>query len=109
MSQVQNSDTTLFDDDAVTPQRAMELLFGEDSLERAVQIEDEAEVGVIGAGLDWGNAMPKLMLNPTLFGRLTTLRISLNLEARLLIEIVNQLRTALKFKEEFMESTDVTL
>ncbi|MUG91117.1 hypothetical protein F7734_00815 [Scytonema sp. UIC 10036] len=89
MSQVQNSDTTLFDDDAITPQRAMELLFGEGSLERAVQIEDEAEVDTIGAGLDWGNAMPKLMLNSTLFGRLTTLRVSLNLEARLLIETWN--------------------
>jgi hypothetical protein len=89
MSQIQNSDSTLLDDDAISPERAMELLFGEGSLERAVQIEDEAGVGIIGAGLDWGKEWPKLMLNPALLGRLTTLRISLNLEARLLIETWN--------------------
>jgi len=69
----------------VTTQEAIDLLFGEGWLEEAVRIEDEANC-TIGAGLDWDNALPPLMLNLPLFGRLSTLRVSLNREIRLIIE-----------------------
>nr|MDZ8016357.1 hypothetical protein [Nostoc sp. ZfuVER08] len=69
----------------VTTQEAIDLLFGEGWLDEAVRIEDEANC-TIGAGLDWGNALPPLMLNLPLFGRLSTLRVSLNREIRLIIE-----------------------
>ncbi|MBW4566410.1 MAG: hypothetical protein KME32_36255 [Mojavia pulchra JT2-VF2] len=69
----------------VTTQEAIDLLFGEGWLDEAVRIEDEANC-TIGAGLDWGNALPSLMLNLPLFGRLSTLRVSLNREIRQIIE-----------------------
>jgi hypothetical protein len=63
----------------------MDLLFDDNYLKKAVA--SEALVGGnIGAGLDWGNACPKLLPNLPLLGRLTTLRISLNREIRLTIE-----------------------
>ncbi|MBD2414648.1 hypothetical protein FACHB389_05500 [Nostoc calcicola FACHB-389] len=71
--------------ESITTQEAIDLLFGEGWLEEAVCIEDEANC-TIGAGLDWGNALPPLMLNLPLFGRLSTLRVSLNREVRLIIE-----------------------
>ncbi|WP_066613328.1 hypothetical protein [Scytonema hofmannii] len=53
-------------------------------------IADEGEVGGnIGAGLDWGLLMGSLLSDLPLLGRLTTLRISLNREARLTIEALN--------------------
>lgn len=63
--------------ESITTQEAINLLFGEGWLEEAVCIEDEANC-TIGAGLDWGNALAPLMLNLPLFGRLSTLRVSLN-------------------------------
>jgi len=69
----------------ITPQEAMDLLFGEGWLEESACIEDELNCS-IGAGLDWGNALGSLMLNLPLFGRLSTLRVSLNREVRLIIE-----------------------
>ncbi|BAY50417.1 hypothetical protein SAMD00079811_80460 (plasmid) [Scytonema sp. HK-05] len=71
--------------ESITTQEAIDLLFGEGWLEDAVCIEDEANC-TIGAGLDWGSAFAPLMLNKTLFGRLSTLRVSLNREVRLIIE-----------------------
>ncbi|BAY41939.1 hypothetical protein NIES2111_63350 (plasmid) [Nostoc sp. NIES-2111] len=62
----------------------MNLLLDEEYLRQAAQAED-AVGGNIGAGLDWGSAFGDLMLNFELLGRLTTLRISLNKEVRLLI------------------------
>ncbi len=69
----------------VTTQEAIHLLFGEGWLEEAVRIEEEVNV-TIGAGLDWGSALAPLMLNLPLLSRLSTLRVSLNREVRLIIE-----------------------
>ncbi|GAA6616253.1 hypothetical protein [Scytonema sp. NUACC26] len=69
----------------VTTQEAVDLLFGEGWLEEAVRIEEEVNV-TIGAGLDWGGLLTPLMLNLPLFSRLSTLRVSLNREVRLIIE-----------------------
>ncbi len=74
--------------ESITPQEAMDLLFGEEWLEEGVRLEDEANCS-ISAGLDWGNALAPLMVNLPLFGRLSTLRISLNREVRLIIETWN--------------------
>ena len=66
----------------------MDLLFDDNYLKKA--LADEALVGGnIGAGLDWGSAYPKLLLDLPLLGRLTTLRVSLNREIRLTIETWN--------------------
>lgn len=59
-------------------------LMSEEWLRKAVESEDLVR-GNIGAGLSWGNIFGELMLNPELFGRLTTLRISLNREIRLML------------------------
>ncbi len=81
--QQQNNNSQV--NEPVTTQEAIDLLFGEGWLDEAVRIEDEANC-TIGAGLDWGHALPPLMLNLPLFGRLSTLRVSLNREIRLIIE-----------------------
>jgi hypothetical protein len=78
-------------ENAVNP---MDLLFDEEWLRKAVEAEDKAG-GNIGAGLDWGSGFGDLMLNLELLGRLTTLRISLNREVRLLLNNWN-LGTATK-------------
>jgi hypothetical protein len=62
----------------------MDLLFDENYLKEAVAAEALVG-GNIGAGLDWGNAYPKLLLNLSLLERLTTLRVSLNREIKLTI------------------------
>jgi len=62
----------------------MDLLFDEKWLRKAVEAEDKV-AGNIGAGLDWGSGFSDLMLNLELLGRLTTLRVSLNREVRLLL------------------------
>lgn len=67
-------------------EEAIELFFGKSSATRDAQFEEEADVPNIGAGLDWGSALPKLLLNPGLYWRLKTLRISLNREMRLTLE-----------------------
>ncbi|BAZ33687.1 hypothetical protein NIES4074_63800 (plasmid) [Cylindrospermum sp. NIES-4074] len=72
----------------------MDLLFDEKWLRKAVEVEDKVG-GNIGAGLDWGSGFSDLMLNLELLGRLTTLRISLNREVRLLLNNWN-LGTATK-------------
>ncbi len=72
----------------------MDLLFDEQWLRKAVEAEDLVN-GNIGAGLDWGSKFGELILNPELFGRLKTLRISLNREVRLMINDWN-LGTAAK-------------
>jgi hypothetical protein len=77
MSQQEDNNQELFLD-------PMDLLLNEDWLRKSAQLEDEAG-GNIGAGLDWGDALGELMFNPELFGRLITLRISLNREVRLLL------------------------
>ncbi|MGH1393620.1 MAG: hypothetical protein ACRAVC_06245 [Trichormus sp.] len=81
--QQQNSNFEL--DESITTQEAMNLLFREGWLEEAVCIEDEVNCS-IGAGLDWGSALAPLMLNLPLLSRLSTLRISLNREVKLIIE-----------------------
>jgi hypothetical protein len=66
----------------------LDLLLDPEYMKQA--IADEAIVGGnIGAGLDWGPNIGKLLSDLTLLGRLTTLRISLNKEARLAIEALN--------------------
>ncbi|MBD2415961.1 hypothetical protein FACHB389_30625 [Nostoc calcicola FACHB-389] len=78
-------------ENAVNP---IDLLFDEEWLRKAVEAEDKVG-GNIGAGLDWGSGFGDLMLNLELLGRLTTLRISLNREVRLLLNNWN-LGTATK-------------
>jgi hypothetical protein len=63
----------------------LDLLFDDNYLSQAVA--DETEFGgSIGAGLDWGSRMGNLLADLTLLGRMTILRVSLNREARLIIE-----------------------
>jgi hypothetical protein len=83
--------STFNQENAVNP---MDLLFDEKWLRKAVEAEDKVG-GNIGAGLDWGSGFGDLMLNFELLGRLTTLRISLNREVRLLLNNWN-LGTATK-------------
>ena len=64
---------------------AINLLFNPTSFQEAIQIEDETDCDVT-AGLDWGLAIPALLQNPGMFGRMTQLRVSLNRELRLLIK-----------------------
>ncbi|MDD1438491.1 hypothetical protein MEN24_19615, partial [Dolichospermum sp. ST_sed10] len=64
---------------------AIDLLFNPASLQAAIQIEDETDCDVT-AGLDWGLAIPALLQNPGMFGRMTQLRVSLNRELLLLIK-----------------------
>ncbi|NJR19763.1 MAG: hypothetical protein HC785_31640 [Calothrix sp. CSU_2_0] len=85
MKEQQNLNT-LFPDNLISRDEAVELLFGKGTLDNNVQIEEESEVGNIGAGLDWGSTQAKLLLNPGLYWRLKTLRISLNREIRLTID-----------------------
>ncbi|BCL39770.1 hypothetical protein [Nostoc sp. MS1] len=66
------------------PANPMNLLLDKEYLRQAVQAE-ELVGGNIGAGLDWGSAFGDLMLNFEIMGRLTTLRVSLNKEVRLLL------------------------
>ena len=63
----------------------MDLLLNEEWLRKSIQTEEEVGSN-IGAGLDWGSGFDQLLLNPELFYRLKTLRISLNREVRLLIK-----------------------
>ena len=63
----------------------VDLLLNEEWLRKSIQAEEEVG-GNIGAGLDWGSGFSQLLLNPQLFYRLKTLRISLNREVRLLIK-----------------------
>jgi hypothetical protein len=63
----------------------MDLLLNEEWLRKSIQAEEEVGSN-IGAGLDWGSSFEQLLLNPELFYRLKTLRISLNREVRLLIK-----------------------
>jgi hypothetical protein len=71
--------------DIVNITEAIDLLFAPESLNIATRKEDEADCNV-GAGLDWGSDVRKFIQNPTLLGRLTQLRVSLNREVRLLLE-----------------------
>lgn len=82
--QLGNPDTS----DSITTQEAIDLLFGSAWLEETDRIEDEENYS-LSAGLDWGNKLPHLMLNLPLFSRLSTLRVSLNREAKLIIEAGN--------------------
>ncbi|MBD2204466.1 hypothetical protein H6G33_06385 [Calothrix sp. FACHB-1219] len=72
----------------ITTQEAVNLLFGEGWLNEAVWIEDEGN-STISAGLDWLNRLPPVILNLSLFERLSTLRISLNREIKLIVETWN--------------------
>lgn len=63
----------------------MDLLLNEEWLKKSIQAEEEVGNN-IGAGLDWGSSFEQLLLNPELFYRLKTLRISLNREVRLLLK-----------------------
>jgi hypothetical protein len=63
----------------------MDLLLNEEWLRTSI-LADEEVGGNIGAGLDWGSSFEQLLLNPELFYRLKTLRISLNREVRLLLK-----------------------
>ncbi|AFZ28374.1 hypothetical protein Cylst_6603 (plasmid) [Cylindrospermum stagnale PCC 7417] len=64
---------------------AMDLLLDDKWFRKSIQGEEEVG-GNIGAGLDWGSGFSQLLLNPELFYRLKTLRISLNWEVRLLLK-----------------------
>ncbi|BAZ18594.1 hypothetical protein NIES4071_104790 (plasmid) [Calothrix sp. NIES-4071] len=66
----------------------LDLMLDPEYMRQAVAAEDEVG-GNIGTGLDWGPLMGKLLTDLPLLGRLTTLRISLNREARLNIEALN--------------------
>ncbi len=85
MTKPQDS-STIAQENIMSREEAIELFFGKGSGIRGAQLEEEAEVPNISAGLDWGNALPKLLLNPGLYWRLKTLRISLNREMRLTLE-----------------------
>lgn len=85
MTKPQDSNA-IVQENIMSREEAIELLFGKGSGIKGAQFEDEADVPEIGAGLDWGNALPKLLLNPGLYWRLKTLRISLNREMRLALE-----------------------
>ncbi|MFN7529416.1 MAG: hypothetical protein ACK5QA_18620, partial [Dolichospermum sp.] len=63
----------------------MDLLLNEEWLRKSILAEEEVGSN-IGAGLDWGSGFSQLLLNPELFYRLKTLRISLNRELRLLLK-----------------------
>jgi hypothetical protein len=63
----------------------MNLLLNEEWLRKSIQAEEKVG-GNIGAGLDWGSGFSQLLLNPELFYRLKTLRISLNREVRFLLK-----------------------
>jgi len=64
---------------------AINLLFNPTSFQEAIQIENETDCDMT-AGLDWGLAIPALLQNPGMLGRMTQLRVSLNRELRLLIK-----------------------
>ncbi len=66
----------------------LDLMLDPEYMQQAATAEDEVG-GNIGVGLDWGPLMPRLLTDLPLLGRLTTLRISLNREARLTIEALN--------------------
>ena len=78
-----------FDDDKSTSNQElanpMDLLLNEEWLRKSILAEEEVG-GNIGAGLDWGSSFEQLLLNPELFYRLKTLRISLNREVCLLLK-----------------------
>jgi hypothetical protein len=79
---IRGDDSTLVNAYLATP---MDLLLNEEWLRKSIQAEEEVG-GNIGAGLDWGSGFDQLLLNPELFYRLKTLRISLNREVRLLLK-----------------------
>ena len=79
---IRGDDSTLVNAYLATP---MDLLLNEEWLRKSIQTEEEVG-GNIGAGLDWGSGFSQLLLNPELFYRLKTLRISLNREVRLLLK-----------------------
>lgn len=66
----------------------LDLLLDSKYMQQAIADEDEVG-GNIGAGLDWEPIIGTLLSDLPLLGRLTTLRISLNREARLTIESLN--------------------
>ncbi|BDA76149.1 unknown protein (plasmid) [Calothrix sp. PCC 7716] len=66
----------------------LDLMLDPEYMQQAIAAEDEVG-GNIGAGLDWTPLIGKLLSDLPLLGRLTTLRISLNREARLNIEALN--------------------
>jgi hypothetical protein len=79
---IRGDDSTLVNAYLATP---MDLLLNEEWLRKSIQAEEKVG-GNIGAGLDWGSGFDQLLLNPELFYRLKTLRISLNREVRLLLK-----------------------
>ncbi len=104
-------------ENVMSTEEAIELLLGKGSSTRGAELEKEAEVPHICAGLDWGSALPKLLLNPGLYWRLKTLRISLNREMRLTLESMDlgvgkkpALETARAFiKEKIISPSNVIL
>lgn len=66
----------------------LDLMLDPEYVRQACAAEEKVG-GNVSAGLDWGLLMGKLLTNLPLLGRLTTLRISLNREARLNIEALN--------------------
>ncbi len=70
----------------ITVAEAMELLFNPESLRAAIKAEEDADCDV-SAGLDWGNekVFVAFLKNPELLGRMTSLRLSLNREIKLLL------------------------
>ncbi len=70
----------------ITVALAMELLFNPESLRAAINAEEDADCDV-SAGLDWGNekVFVAFLKNPALLGRMTSLRLSINREIKLLL------------------------
>jgi hypothetical protein len=61
---------TMVDENIISREEAIELLFGKGSASRGAQIETEAEVENIAAGLPCLNALPQLSLHPDLHWRI---------------------------------------
>jgi hypothetical protein len=85
MTKEQNSNI-MVESDTISREEAIELLFGKGSASRGAQIETEAEVENIAAGLPCLKPLPQLSLHPDSHWRIKTLRISLNREIRLTLE-----------------------
>jgi hypothetical protein len=67
MTQPQQQDN-LSTSESISVQDAWELLFNEDSLRKGIEAEESVNFNIC-AGLDWGNGLGFLLLNPGLFGR----------------------------------------
>lgn len=74
------------DEENISVSEAIELLFSRESMQAAIQAEENSDCDV-AAGLDWGGEKVEVafLQNPALKFRLTCLRVSMNREIRLLL------------------------